>query len=208
MGEDNPEGMVNFVVPSAGAESDRPKPRKSKARRSWFSILGVIAVGALVFAGFYIGSNRNQPSNTQKTQGSVALSERGLRDIVNAKHLTVYWTGPVAGNKYSLFVPKTGVAIVRYLPNGAGLTNSSATFRLVATYVQKNAFSITQKAGATVGNLGFTNIDGNSVFYVKTRPTNVYVGLKGKDVQIEIFDPGQDQAVALSLFRGQIQKIG
>lgn len=121
--------------------------------------------------------------------------------------MTVYWIGPVAGDTYSIFVPKTGVTVVRYIPAGASVTDVSLDFRLVATYVQKNAFATTQLAGRKNGNLGFINIDGNAVFYVKSRPTNVYVGIKGRDVQLEIFDPGQDQAVALALFRGQIQQI-
>lgn len=140
-------------------------------------------------------------------QGRIALSEKGLRDVVRKNHLTAYWVGPIAGDTYSIFVPKTGVAVIRYIPAGARVTDASPSFRLVATYVQKNAFATTQLAGAREGNLGFINIDGNAVFYVKTRPTNVYVGIKGHDVQLEIFDPGQDQAVALALFRGQIQQI-
>lgn len=140
-------------------------------------------------------------------QGRIALSEKGLRDVVRKNNLTAYWVGPIAGDTYSIFVPKSGVAVVRYIPAGASVTDASPSFRLVATYVQKNAFATTQLAGAKEGNLGFTNIDGNAVFYVKARPTNVYVGIRGQDVQLEIFDPGQDQAVALALFRGQIQQI-
>lgn len=138
----------------------------------------------------------------------VALSEKELRNVIAAKNLTAYWAGPVAGNKYSLFVPKTGVVVVRYLPDGVGLKDTSATFRLIATYVQKGAFLKTQDAGTKVGNVGFINVDGHAVFYVKTRPTNVYMGIKDKDIQVEIFDPGIDQALGLSLIRGQIQKIG
>jgi len=62
-------------------------------------------------------------------------------------------------------------------------------------------------SGKKEGSLGFTNIDGNAVFYVRSRPTNVYMAIKDKDIQVEIFDPGQDQAVALALFKGQIQQI-
>lgn len=210
MSDENPEESDS--PQSLETDSDyrpiEPKSRKFKSRRLLIFVSSFVAVVILVFAGFYLGTHFKKTSDVQKTQGGVALSEQDLRDVVNAKHLTVYWTGPVGGDKYTLLVPKTGVAVIRYLPGGAGLNDASSTFRLVATYVQKNAFSITQKAGAKVGNLGFINIDGNSVFYVKSRSTNVYVGMKNKDIQLEIFDPGQDQAVALSLFRGQIQKVG
>ncbi len=176
-------------------------------RKVFFTIIGFLVIGVLVFVGIQYGLHLNRTKDMKATSGEVALSRGELRDVVRSKHLNVYWVGPVEGNKYSIFVPKTGVAVVRYIPPGASVTDASPSFRLVATYVQKDAFATTQLAGAKEGNLGFINIDGNAVFYVKTRPTNVYVGIKGHDVQLEIFDPGQDQAVALALFRGQIQQI-
>jgi hypothetical protein len=33
------------------------------------------------------------------------------------------------------------------------------------------------------------------------------MGIKDKDIQIEIFDPGIDQALGLSLIHNQIQRI-
>lgn len=196
---------------SGDAISESPSLYKERKRIApkHFGIAVVIAIiiGALLLAGFYFGTHAHRTTDTQKMRGTVVLSEKELRDLVVSNQLTVYWTGPIKGDKYSLFVPKTGIAIVRYLPGGRGISDAAPLYRLVATYVQKDAFSTTRLAGTKVGNLGFVNIDGNSVFYVKARPTNVYVGLKNKDVQIEIFDPGQDQAVALSLFRGQIQQV-
>jgi hypothetical protein len=181
---------------------------RNRIKKTMLGFLVVFLVAGFILGGFYFGTHYKKVSDAQKMQGAVALSERDLRNVIVAQHLTVYWTGPVAGNKYSLFVPKAGVAVVRYLPGGQGLLDTAPKYRLVATYSQKNAFSVTQSAGASMGNLGYVTIDGNSAFYVKAKPTNVYVGLKNQDIQLEIFDPGQDQAVALSLFHGQIQKIG
>lgn len=188
-------------------ESIKSTKRRSRRRRLLISLLSLVVIIALAVGGFYFAAHYKKPDQTLLMQGRIALSEKGLRDVVEKSHLTAYWIGPVAGNQYSIFVPRTGVAVVRYIPAGANVLDASPSFRLVATYVQKGAFATTQLGGLKVGNLGFINIDGNAVFYVKTRPTNVYVGIKGKDVQLEIFDPGQDQAVALALFRGQIQQI-
>lgn len=176
-------------------------------RKLSYFFLSLVLVAGLVFAGFYFGTHEKSSSDNPKLQGKVALSEKGLRDVVLKNNLTAYWIGPVAGDIYSIFVPKSGVVVVRYIPAGASVEDASPNFRLVATYVQKDAFQTTKLGGQKAGNLGFINIDGNSVFYVKTRPTNVYVGIKGRDVQLEIFDPGQDQAVALALFQGQIRQI-
>ena len=49
--------------------------------------------------------------------------------------------------------------------------------------------------------------DGNAVYYDSRDPKNVYVGLKGADIQVEIFDPRPDQALAAALLQGNIQKI-
>lgn len=186
-------------------ENTPTEPKKRKLRRRLLIIfLVIISVAA---AGLYFVNYSKQPDQTQLMQGQIALTEKGLRGVVLKNNLIVYWTGPIAGDRYSIFVPKPGVAVVRHIPAGASVSDTSLNFRLVATYVQKDAFATTQAGGLKPENLGFINIDGNAVFYVKARPANVYVGVKGKDVQLEIFDPGQDQALALALFKGQIQQI-
>lgn len=178
--------------------------RRNKRTLLFGSLFVVIVLGV---AGYFFISHIGNGSDAQKIQGKVAMSEKDLRAIVIAKHLTVYWAGPMAGAKYALIANKPGVAFVRYLSNGNGLNETTTLFRVIATYVVKGAFPTTQSAGALVGNVGFTNVDGNSVFYVKTRPTNVYMGIKNKDIQIEIFDPGVDQALGLSLIHNLVQAI-
>jgi len=180
---------------------------KGKKRKLLFFVMSFVLLIVLGFLVFVLISHSHGTSDLKKIQGKVALSEQELRDVVKVKHLTVYWAGPVDGDKYVLVAQKTGQAVVRYLPGGRGLLDTTDTFRVIATYVQKSAFSTTQTAGAQDGNVGFTNVDGNSVFYVKARPTNVYMGIAGKDIQLEIFDPSIDQALAIALFRGQIQQI-
>lgn len=207
MTEDNQEEFSGPVAPM-----EEPKPAKSSgkgrsSRKVRLVIASIIGVAALLFASFYFGSHFRQGSDAQKMQGTVALSERGLRNLVKAQHLTVYWTGPVVGDNYTLFVPKAGTAVVRYMPAGSKINDAAPTYRLVATYVLKDAFAVTKALSAVTTNLGFINIDGHAVYYVRTRSTNVFVGLKGKDIQLEIFDPGSGQALALALFKGQIQQI-
>lgn len=181
--------------------------RKPKGGKRLLVLGSLIAVVILGVAGYFILSNFSKSNEAQKAQGKVAMSEDDLRSVVLAKHLTVYWAGPMKGAKYALIADKPGSSFVRYLPNGNGLNDTTTSFRVIATYAQKGAFLITQSAGGIIGNVGFTNVDGNAVFYVKTRPTNVYMGIKDKDIQIEIFDPGIDQALGLSLIHSQIQQI-
>jgi hypothetical protein len=51
------------------------------------------------------------------------------------------------------------------------------------------------------------NVDGNAVYYDSRDAKNVYIGLKDKDVQVEIFDPRPDQALASAIMRGQVRQI-
>jgi hypothetical protein len=182
-------------------DSTSPAPR---GKGKFLAIL--IAIVIIAGGGYYFISNHSG-SDTTKLQGKVALSEQELRDIVVAKKLTVYWAGPLAGAKYGLTVTGTGLAYIRYLPDGVGINDTKTLFRAVGTYVQKNAFAVNQNAGTQTGNVGFISADGNAVFYNKARPTNIYIGIKDKDIQVEVFDPGVDQALGLTLIRGQISQI-
>lgn len=177
-------------------------------RRRWLLVFGsVITVVVVGVASYFIISHISNKNDARRIQGAVAMSADDLRSVVLAKHLTVYWAGPMTGARYALRVNELGSSFLRYLPNGKGLNDTTTSFRVIATYSQKGAYSITQSAGRVADNVGFTNVDGNAVFYVKTRPTNVYMGIKGKDIQVEIFDPGIDQALGLSLLHNQIRQI-
>lgn len=175
-------------------------------KRSPRLIAVFLAIAVLLGGGYFLFSN-SSPNDDAKIQGKVALSAGELRDVVLARKLTVYWAGPQEGAKYALTSTGAGIAYVRYLPGGVGINDTKTAFRAVGTYTQKNAFAVNQATGAQEGNLGFINSDGNAVFYTKSRPTNVYIGIKGKDIQVEIFDPGVDQALGLVLIRGQVVQI-
>jgi hypothetical protein len=190
---------------------------KSRSRRLMMITFGVVAFVAVSVGAFYLGSHFKGTSEVRQsiqangTTGSTtfagAMSEQELRSAVQASHLTVYWAGPVAHYKYSLFIPKSGVTVVKYLPAGNGLDDTAPNYRVIGTYIQADATTAVVTSGKKTGSVGFTNADGNAVFYVRSRPTNVYVAIKNKGVQIEIFDLIQDQSLALALFKGQIQQI-
>lgn len=170
-------------------------------------VLIAILVAILVVGGFAVVRHQRSGNDLAKIQGKVALSAQELRDVVVAKHITAYWVGPQDGAKYTLIASNPGVSFVRYLPGGVGLNDTKTLFRAIGTYTQKNAFAVSTAGALVLGNAGFVNADGNAVFYSKARPTNVYVGIKGKDIQIEVFDPVVDQALGLVLVKNQLLQI-
>lgn len=176
-------------------------------KKSSRKVLVWILVAILIVGGFFIIRNQRSGNDLAKIQGKVALSASELRDIVVAKKITAYWAGPQDGAKYTLIATTPGVAFVRYLPGGVGLNDTKTLFRAIGTYAQKNAFAVSTAGAAANGNVGFVNADGNAVFYSKVRPSNVYVGIKGKDIQVEVFDPVVDQAIGLVLVKNQVRQI-
>lgn len=202
---EDPFPDVDFI--DSGDFSYRGSGEKRKRGKSFYFIITLLIVALLGGLSYYLIGRSTRSSDSLKMQGKVAMSEQELRDIVLAKRLTVYWVGPLDDTKYALITNKSGSTFVRYLPKGSGINDTTTSYRVIATYLQKGAFSITQSAGRVVGNVGFTNVDGNAVFYVRTRPTNVYMGMKSQGVQIEIYDPGIDQALGLALIHNQVKQI-
>ncbi|MBI3428781.1 MAG: hypothetical protein HY050_01720 [Actinobacteria bacterium] len=202
---EDPFPDVDFI--DSGGFSYRGGGEKRKRGKGFYFIVTLLIVALLGGASYYIMGKSTRSNDALKIQGKVAMSEQELRDVVVAKKITVYWAGPLEETKYALIANKGGSTFVRYLPKGNGLNDTTTSYRVIATYIQKGAFLITQSAGNVVGNVGFTNVDGNAVFYVKTRPTNVYMGIKDKDIQIEIYDPGIDQALGLALIHNQVKQI-
>lgn len=196
------EPTAGVIPPSEQVEEAVASDSKSSRK-----VLIAILVAILVVGGFAFVRHQRSGNDIAKIQGKVALSAQELRDVVVAKHITAYWVGPQDGAKYTLIASTPGVAFVRYLPGGVGLTDTKTLFRAIGTYTQKNAFAVSTAGGLVVGNAGFVDADGNAVFYSKARPTNVYVGIKGKDIQIEVFDPVVDQALGLVLVKNQVRQI-
>lgn len=171
-------------------------------------------VTALIFstvsfgAEYYFNSKRSASEEVLLVlHGGKAVDAVQLRNVVVANHLTVYWVGPEKGAKYVLNAAVLSSISLRYLPAGASLTDTTATYREVGTFTSPNAFAVTQKAGTLANGVGFVNVDGNAVYYDSRDAKNVYIGMKDKDIQVEIFDPRPDQALAAAIMRGEVRQI-
>ncbi|HEY3293783.1 MAG TPA: hypothetical protein VGJ85_09195 [Candidatus Nanopelagicaceae bacterium] len=183
-------------------------------KKARFRRLVPYLVTALIFstvsfgAEYYFNSKRSASEEVLLVlHGGKAVDAKVLRNVVVANHLTVYWVGPENGAKYVLNAAVLSSISLRYLPAGSSLTDTTATYREVGTFTSPNAFAVTQKAGTLPNGVGFVNVDGNAVYYDSRDAKNVYIGLKDKDIQVEIFDPRPDQALASAIMRGQVRQI-
>lgn len=191
-------------------------PTKKTVSISQFFVAVFISLLVGLISGYQLSNFNNQPKvdlNSETTfsevvAGKVALDEKQLVAAVRKSGATVYWAGPVKGAKYTLSIPGDGQAYVRYLPNGAGITDTSPNYVVIATYKTENAFDATQSAGNQTNGVTFLNVDGAAVYYSKNTPTNVYVAYPGKNFQIEIFDPISKTALEIASNRGALKVIG
>lgn len=183
-------------------------------RRAGFRRLIPYVVTALLFSTVSFGAEYYFNAKRQASEemllvlhGGKAVDVQELRDVVLANHLNVYWVGAEKGSKYVLNAAVLTSISLRYIPAGKSPNDAQVSYREVGTFVSANAFVVTQKAGSLANGVGFVNVDGNAVYYDSRDPKNVYLGIKGADIQVEIFDPRPDQSLAAAIMRGQIQKI-
>lgn len=197
-------------VPDASngySEEVHSTPLKIQRPKRAPRILTLLIVIGLMVAGGYSFISKASNSDSDKIQAKVALSEQELKDVIKAKKLTVYWAGPLEGAKYTLAATTPGIVYLKYIPGGVSFSDPKIYFRTIGTYSVANAFAVTQSTGLQDGNIGFTNPDGFATFYSLNRPTNIYMGIRKIDIQVEIFDLRADQALALVSVQGQIRRI-
>jgi len=168
----------------------------------------LLAVGISFIATSLVGNNHQKGiDKTLRLNGLLALDATQLQELVAANGLNVYWAGPEKDGKYLINASNPLQISIRYLPKGHEMSSTRATYRDIETFVQRNAFKVIQEAAATKNGIGFINGDGNAVYYNKLEPSNVYVGIKVEDLQIQIFDPQVDQSLAIAMQQGRLTSI-
>lgn len=199
-----------LILPQIGSVETKPN-QKTWTKKLAIRVAVASALTASLLTGgvayFIISVNDSKITEAGATLGQVALTEAQLRDQVISKKLTAYWVGPIANAKYGLISNANGQVFVRYLLDGKGLEDTNAKYRVIATYPQSDAFSITKAAGNQANAISFTNVDGAQVFYSKSYAANVYVAYPDVPYAIEIFDPKDGGALSLATTAGVIQKI-
>jgi len=135
------------------------------------------------------------------------MTESQLRETVVSNHLLVYWAGPQIGANYLLDTVESNVIVLTVLPPSQKTQATRSSYPQIATYVLKNAFEAILSGGGNQDVAGFINADGNAVFYSSLDPKNVFVGLRGMDVEVQIFDPDPGTSLAIAKEAGRLTPI-
>lgn len=198
-----------FLVEDEEGEYLERARRKRRNRRILLYVITMVLVSSIAIAVQPLLQSKDATpvDRVLALRGGVALNAQQLRELVLSEGLIAYWVGAEAGARYALNVLKDNEIYVRYLPNGNGLNDARANYRVVGTYFKENAFASVQAAGRQLNAVSFTNEDGDAVFYNKSRITNVYVGLQAADFQIEIYDPVANQALVFATGPNLVRKI-
>ena len=174
--------------------------RKLK-RRHWlmvlaFSVIIAFAVGAMTDA--QVGGRYRAVHGALALHAGFALNATELRSLLVENGTTAYWVGPKWKFQYVVDASNEGRVSIRYLPDGGRIEVGQENDLTVTSYIQKNAYAIVLEAGSTSPRTSFINSDGNSVYSDAVYPTLAYMGIRGKNLQIEIYDPHPGAALFLA----------
>jgi hypothetical protein len=139
--------------------------------------------------------------------GYYAMDAQELLEIVRLKKIEAYWTGPVVGAKYVLDTSEVNRVTIRYLLEGDSVDDIDSGKRVVSTYHVNDGYSVITNAANFKGTTGLSTVNGNRILFYENYPKNIYLGIKGKDVEIEIYDKEPGRALQLAITEGLVRPV-
>jgi hypothetical protein len=168
----------------------------------------VVAAAIAVFAGVVTwlilrGGDEGSPSGT----AAQILSADSLANFAGSAGYPVFWAGPRAGLRYELTLGDSGRTYVRYLPRDREAGDSRPDYLSVATYPVSGAYDAVRAVGGRPGAVTFA-LPGDGIgMYNRARPNSVYVAYRALGVQVEVFDPSPERALAV-VKAGGVRPVG
>jgi hypothetical protein len=138
--------------------------------------------------------------------GPVGTSQADLAALSMRLGEPVYWAGPQARTRLEATLTANEYAYVRYLSGSAPIGDGSPMFLTVATYPAMNALTNLRSYAASE-HASWTRIPGGGIAVpVPGSTTSVYFARPNHDLQIEVYDPQEGQALHL-IKSGAIQPV-
>lgn len=187
-------------------------PAQNK-RTTAIRVGGVVGVAVALGVGLWLvlrdnGSSSTSPTSPPPVTGTnsspVPISLNGLQTIARLG-IPIYWAGKRPGTTFEMTKKADNGILIRYLPAGVPV-GVKVPYLTVGTYPVKHAFGVTSKLAAQQGSVSIPVGENRVATYSSSRPTNVYLAEKGRDYQIEVYDPTPDRAQQL-VRSGQIEPV-
>ena len=172
-------------------------------------ITALLSVTAVAVADVYSAIRSKATQNGLALLGLSTLSESQLRHIVVSNHLTVYWGGSQENTEYLLNASNPSAIVLTMLPIDRPPKGIRATYPQITTYIVDNAFQVVLSGGGNPDVHGVLMPSGNSLYYSSENPDVAYVGIPGRNIEVEVFDPSQPQRLWLALLKdpGRLEQI-
>jgi hypothetical protein len=189
-----------------------PAPEPSSARR--LLVAGVLALVVFAAVGAYIwarhsGKSKNATVSTRPLVPGVKaeiVSVARLRAIAAAGGRSIYWAGPRPGTRLEYTQKTDGTTYVRYLTGSAKAGSPGASYVVVATYSEPNAYTQVKRT-AEQQHLFVAQLPHGVLAVTRpNRPQNIYVVYSGQPYQIEVYTPKTAETRGI-VFAGQIQRV-
>jgi hypothetical protein len=167
-----------------------------------------LVIAAAIGFGLVALLGGDDDDDAGNSEAPVALSESELiAEAANFSH-PAYWIGPLPDvDAYELTNLSDGRIYIRYLTGGAEAGDTRPNFLTIGTYAKPDAAAAlddAEKAGGTKGlsqEDGFTLLEGGSGL-------NAYMVFDDQpDLQVEIYGPGEGDAVELAK-SGAVKQVG
>lgn len=162
----------------------------------------LVIVLALVVGGvaWLVVRDTGDEAQTAPAPGDVSLVDETEYGSVaqNAGH-AVYWVGPMDGTNVELTKPPEGGVQVRYPDDDLVAGQGSAETLTIASYPMADADAELDDFAAKPDVVVRRSPDGRRVVLSRQRPTSVYFASPDNGVEVEVYDPSPQRALALAL---------
>jgi hypothetical protein len=168
-------------------------------RRRWLlrgSVLALALVVALV--AWLTTRDSGEPAASEASSETRIVSAAELGNAAALAGHPVYWAGPVRGTELEV-TESSGDVQVRYLDEGAAAGEGDAEALTVGSYPLPDPAAALAAFAKRPGSVSHRASDGREVVVSERSPTSAYFVSPDGSVQVEVYDPSPQRALALAL---------
>jgi hypothetical protein len=158
----------------------------------------LVAAAVALGAWFFLVRDDGDSASSAAPGEPVAASSADLVALQTELGTPVYWAGEPTEGQLELTRTSDDRAFVRYLPDGVDVGDPAPGFLTVGTYPLAGAYDLLKQAAKRDGAIVEDGSEGALVVANEAEPNSVYIGFRGEDYQVEVFDPDPARALELA----------